>query len=306
MLKKSCNDYFSNVFKDKTINVDNYETTYNSSYGKFYPESNNKSYSTIKIYQNYATNTLTNYNLKTNKYRKNKNLETFVKESNEDKHEEKHKLMCPNCINEKIIRTKSMARLKRKKVYETEFFEDKMREIHESKRINDIKSRENKAKNTYISLFKNRDRSAGQYKKFFTIDQNKSYFGEDIEYGMQRCRNRELKNDRTLFGLDSPEKNEKSSIIIKNLKNNKSWIGPKNYLLDKNEYSFIINKQISKDKLRLKKERYDKLKEEKCYLNYQLKKERNDIDKEIYNKNKRKNEMNQINSYLLKAKKKEE
>ena len=47
-------------------------------------------------------------------------------------------------------------------------------------------------------------------------------------------------------------------------------------------------------------------KEEKCYLNYQLKKERNDIDKEIYNKNKRKNEMNQINSYLLKAKKKEE
>ena len=90
------------------------------------------------------------------------------------------------------------------------------------------------------------------------------------------------------------------------MKNNKSWIGPKNYLLDKNEYNFIINKQISKDKLRLKKERYDKLKEEKSYLNYQLKKERNDIDKEIYNKNKRKNEMNQINSYLLKAKKKEE
>ena len=40
-------------------------------------------------------------------------------------------------------------------------------------------------------------------------------------------------------------------------------IRTKNYLLDKNEYSFIINKQISKDKLRLKKERYDKLKEEK-------------------------------------------
>jgi len=294
------------IIMDKSLNQDIYETTYKSSYCKFNPNEKKMCNNNINYYQYYASNNLPKMK-ENNRYKyKNKNLENCMKNKQEKNQREKPKLLCPNCVNDNLLKAKSMNKINKRKVNETEFFEDKMREMHEYKRINDIKNRENKAKNTYISLFKNRDRSAGQYKKFFTIDQNKSYFGEDIEYGMQRCRNRELKNDRTLFGLDSPEKNEKSSIIIKNLKNNKSWIGPKNYLLDKNEYSFIINKQISKDKLRLKKERYDKLKEEKCYLNYQLKKEKNDIDKEIYNKNKRKNEMNQINSYLLKAKKKEE
>ena len=317
MLKKSCNDYFSNVFKDKTINVDNYETTYNSSYGKFYPESNNKSYSTIKIYQNYATNTLTNYNLKTNKYHKNKNLEIFVKESQEDKHEEKHKLMCPNCINEKIIRTKSMARLKRKKVYETEFFEDKMRTVHENKKKKDIINREFRAKNTYVSLFRNRERSAGHYKNLAIKNKENDNFGQNIEYGMMRCRNRELENDKKLFGLYFVETNDKknninnNSIINikereKNLTVNKSWILPKNYLLNKEEYNFIINKQMEKETIKVKRERIQKIREENDYLNYQIKKEKNDINKEISYKRAKINEMNKINSKILKEKKIEE
>ena len=206
-----------------------------------------------------------------------------------------------------------MNRLKRNKIYETEYFEDKMKLIHENKKKDDIKNRENRAKDTYISLFKNRDRSAQQLNNIETKNKGNGYFGHNIEYGMLRCRNRELKNDKKLFGLYLLDKSQnKSNNNIgpnektNSLKTNKSWIGPKNYLLDKNEYSFIINKQMEKDDKKTKKERYEKIKEEKNYLNAQLKKEKCDINKEICCKNKRRNEMNKINSNLLISKKIEE
>ena len=98
--------------------------------------------------------------------------------------------MCPNCINENIIRTKSLAKLKRRKNYKTEFFEDKMRNAHENKKKEDIIKREYRAKNTYVSLFRNRKRSAEQYKNIIIKEKGNDNFGQNIEYGMMRCRNR--------------------------------------------------------------------------------------------------------------------
>ena len=314
MLKKSCKDYLSFALKGKTINADNYETTYKSAYGRFYPENTNKSFNTKELFQNYATNNLTNYNLRTNKYRKNKNFDIFVKKSENNKEEEKHKLMCPNCINENIIRTKSLAKLKRRKNYKTEFFEDKMRNVHENKKKEDIIKREYRAKNTYVSLFRNRKRSAEQYKNIIIKERGNDNFGQNIEYGMMRCRNRELKNDKQLFGLylgDENEKNNNNKTINiherrKNLTLNRSWVQPKNYLLDKKEYSFIINKQMEKENIKARKERLEKIREEKDCLSFQLKKEKIDIDKEISCKNAKRYEMNKANTKLLKEKKIEE
>ena len=83
---------------------------------------------------------------------------------------------------------------------------------------------------------------------------------------MIRCRNRELKNDKKIFGLNLNKS-------LKNNKNNKSWIY-KNYLLDKDEYSRIIDEQIEKHNKKNLNERYFKLKEEKKILDEQLQKEK--------------------------------
>ena len=313
MAKKPCTDDISLILTDKSFNQDVYETTYKSSYGRFHPEDSNKSYNNLKFCQNYDTNNLTNFKYSYNNYHKNKQLENYLKTSQDNKPPKNPKLVCPNCVNENILKAKSITRLKKNNIYETEYFEDKMKSIHENKKKDDIKKRENRAKDTYISLFKNRDRSAQQYNNIATKNKGNDYFGHNIEYGMLRCRNRELKNDKKLFGLYllDKSKNKSNNNIGPNektnyLKTNKSWIGPKNYLLDKNEYSFIISKQMEKDDKKTKKERYEKIKEEKNYLNAQLKKEKCDINKEICCKNKRRNEMNKINSNLLISKKIEE
>jgi len=313
MAKKPYTDDISLILTDKSFNQDIYETTYKSSYGRFHPEDSNKSYNNLKFYPNCATNNLTNFKYSYNNYHKNKHLENYLKTSQDNKPSKNPKLVCPNCVNENILKAKSITRLKRNNIYETEYFEDKMKSIHENKKKDDIKKRENRAKDTYISLFKNRDRSAQQYNNIAIKNKGNDYFGHNIEYGMLRCRNRELKNDKKLFGLYLLDKsqNKSNNNIGPNaktnyLKTNKSWIGPKNYLLDKNEYSFIINKQMEKDDKKTKKERYEKIKEEKNYLNAQLKKEKCDINKEICCKNKRRNEMNKINSNLLISKKIEE
>ena len=317
MAKKPYTDDISFILTDKSFNQDVYETTYKSSYGRFHQDDNNKSCNNLKFYQNYVTNNLTNYKYSYNNYHKNIHLENYLKTSQDNKPSKNPKLVCPNCINENILKAKSLNRLKRNKIYETEYFEDKMKLIHENKKKDDIKNRENRAKDTYISLFKNRDRSAQQFNNIETKNKGNGYFGHNIEYGMLRCRNRELKNDKKLFGLyllDKTENKNSNDININtnhkekanNLKTNKSWLGPKNYLLDKNEYSFIINKQMEKDDKKTKKERYEKIKEEKNYLNAQLNKEKSDINKEICCKNKRRYEMNKINSNLLISKKIEE
>ena len=313
MAKKPYKDDISLILTDKSFNQDVYETTYKSSYGRFHPEDSHKSYNNLKYCQNYQTNNLTNFKYSYNNYHKNKQLENYLKTSQDNKPSKNPKLVCPNCVNENILKAKSINRLKKNNIYETEYFEDKMKSIHENKKKDDIKKRENRAKDTYISLFKNRDRSAQQYNNIATKNKGNDYFGHNIEYGMLRCRNRELKNDKKLFGLYLLDKsqNKSNNNIVPNektnyLKTNKSWIGPKNYLLDKNEYSFIINKQMEKDDKKTKKERYEKIKEEKNYLNAQLRKEKCDINKEICCKNKKRNEMNKINSNLLISKKIEE
>ena len=308
MAKKPYTDDISFILSDKSINMDTYETTYKSSYGRFYPEDNNKSCNNLKFNQNCANNFLTNYKYSYKNYHKNKKLENYLKTSQDNKQAENPKLICPNCVNENIIRAKSMNRLKMKKIYEVEYFEDKMKLIHENKKKEDIKNRENRAKDTYTSLFNNRDRSSQQYKNITTKNKVNEYFGQNIDYGMLRCRNRELKNDKKLFGLDLLDKTGNNNNInnnnekINNLKTNKSWIGPKNYLLDKNEYSFIINNLLEKEDFRTEKEKFEKIKEEKFYLNEQLKKEKNDVDKEICHKNKKRSEMDKINSHLIKLK----
>ena len=310
MAKKPYTDDISFILTDKSFNQDVYETTYKSSYGRFHQDDNNKSCNNLKFYQNYVTNNLTNYKYSYNNYHKNKHLENYLKTSQDNKPSKNPKLVCPSCINENILKAKSLNRLKRNKIYETEYFEDKMKLIHENKKKDDIKNRENRAKDTYISLFKNRDRSAQQFNNIETKNKGNGYFGHNIEYGMLRCRNRELKNDKKLFGLNSLTK--ESNIInyrsnaTNNLKYNKSWVGPKNYLLDKTEYSLIITRQMETDDLRNKKQRYETLKEENNILNERLKKEKNDIKREICSKNKRRYEMNRANSYLLRHKKYEE
>ena len=308
-------DDTSLTFLEKCSKQDIYETTYKSSYGRFFPEEKKQFYNYYKCPQKHESYNLTNISYNNNNfYSKNRNRENLQKTKQEKNINTnintKPKLLCPHCINEDIIKAKSKNRIKKKVVYETEYFEDKMKTIHEYKKNNDIKNRENRAKDTYVSLFKNRDRSAQPYNKIISNYSDKNYFGNEIEYGILRCRNRELQNDKKLFGLNLLNK---GSNIIKyrnnatnNLKSFKSWIGPKNYLLDKTEYSLLITRQMETDDLRNKKQRYETLKEENDILTEQLRKEKNDIKKEISSKNKKINEMNRANSYLLRHKKYEE
>ena len=326
MARNSTSVDFSLILSDKNLNQDMFETTYKSAYGNFYPENSRHNCSNLKFHNNYATNKLTNinHNTKNNysyiykaKLMKEKNkLEKNIANNNNNRLN-KPKLMCPYCINENIIKSKSINRIRRKN-YETEYFEDKTKYIHEYKRKEDIKNRENRAKKTYISLYKNRNRSAQPFNNIVNINNKtqKEYFGDDIEYGMLRCRNRELKNNNKLFDIDLNnfnknycKINDNNNIIINNdlnnkkcLKTNKSWLGPKNYLLDKKEYNLIINKQMEKDYLRNKKERNDKLREENILLKEQLNKEKNDINREINYKQIKRNEMNKININILKCK----
>ena len=310
MARNYSKDNASMHLLEKCLKQDTYETTYKSSYGRFYPEEKKQYYNDFNCHQNYDTYNLTNISCTNNYNSKYRRPENYLKTKKENNIKAKPKLLCPNCINEDIIRTKSKNRIKRTEIFETEYFEDKMRTIHEYKKNSDIKNRENRAKDTYISLFKNRDRSAQPYNKIVSNYKDKNYFGNDIEYGMLRCRNRELKNDKKLFGLNLL--NNESNItkynknITNNLKSNKSWLGPKNYLLDKSEYSIIIAKQMERDNFKNRKERNEKLKEERSILTEQLIKEKNDIKKEISSKNKKREEMNKANSYLLRHKKYEE
>ena len=308
-------DDTSLTFLEKCSKQDIYETTYKSSYGRFFPEEKKQFYNYYKCPQKHESYNLTNISYNNNNfYSKNRNRENLQKTKQEKNINTniniKPKLLCPHCINEDIIKAKSKNRIKRKEVYETEYFEDKMKTAHEYKKNNDIKNRENRAKDTYVSLFKNRDRSAQPYNKIISNYCDKNYFGNEIEYGILRCRNRELQNDKKLFGLNLL--NKESNIIkyrnnaTNNLKSFKSWIGPKNYLLDKTEYSLLITRQMETDDLRNKKQRYETLKEENDILIEQLRKEKNDIKKEISSKNKKKYEMNRANSYLLRHKKYEE
>ena len=268
----SLNFSFS-LYNHYNNNYRQYETTYKSAYGNFCNENynfflgtkNNVSKSQC-IYLNQTKNNIPN-----------------------------SKLICPNCINENIVKIKSKSRIKRISK-NNNYFEDKMRTVYENKRKKEIKNREERAKMTYSSLFKNRGESYQNYQNI-KINNNKNneekeYFGNDIEYGMLRCRNRELKNDKKLFGID----------LNIRLKNNKSWLG-NNYLLDKMEYSEIINRQIKDNNIKNKNEKIVKLKEENKLLYEQLQNEKNRIKQEKENKNNIKVEMNRVNSALLREKK---
>ena len=271
---------FSLGFSNKNDNnLYQYETTYKSAFGNFNEE---------------------NYN---NKYIINNNKSIDLKREllslNQTKIQNNNSLLiCPNCINKNIVKIRNHSRIRRKKK-ENGYFEDKMKYIYENKLKNDIKNREERAKKTYISLFNNRKRTVDNYRKIYRSNDYKKeeedYFGNDIEYGMIRCRIRELKNDKKLFGLD----------LNKNLKNNKSWAG-KNCLLNKKEYNEIIYNQIEKKNKKNKNEKYIKLKEENKLLNIQLKNENKKIKEEKDNKNNIMNEMNRINSFLIKEKKNKE
>ena len=270
---------FSHCFCNKNIYFGQYETTYNSAYKDYYKEEKDS-----------KTN-----NIHTNKKPINfKPCHLFLNQTKIDV--PNSKLICPNCINKKIVQSKSRSRIRRSKNYGLGYFEDKMRTIYENKKKKDIKNREERAKKTYDSLINNRGRSDENYIKIDGTNNNTSrdgeYFGQDIEYGMLRCRNRELKNDKKIFGID----------LKKRLKKSKSNIGY-NYLLDKNEYSEIINKQIEKNNKKNENEKSYILKEEKELLSKRLQNEKDKINEEKENKNNIRNEMNRINSALLKEKK---
>ena len=298
MAKRQQKDEMSFILSYKNLNHNAFETTYKSSYGRFSPEELRQANTNFNFYKKGVSGCLTNmryYNYKTN----NNNSENFLKggEEKNNKNLEKTKLMCPTCINENIIKAKSMNKIKRR-VYETD---------------GDIKIGENRTVKTNKRFLKNRDRSAQPYKRMTSKynndnNNNDSYFGNDVEYGMLRCRKRELQNAQKLFGLNSLEMKEKNNTqnSYRYLKNNKSWVGPWNYLLNKNEYSYIINKQMEKSSTKSKNEKLEKIKEENNLLNEQLKKEKDDINKEILTKNKRRNEMNKTNYNMIKTKKFEE
>ena len=268
----SLNFSFS-LYNHYNNNYRQYETTYKSAYGNF----NNANYNFFLGTKNNVSKSQCIYLNQTKNNIPNS------------------KLICPNCINENIVKIKSKSRIKRSSK-NNNYFEDKMRTVYENKRKKEIKNREERAKMTYSSLFKNRGESYQNYQKI-KINHNKNneekeYFGNDIEYGMLRCRNRELKNDKKLFGID----------LNKRLKNNKSWLG-NNYLLDKMEYSEIINRQIKDNDMKNKNEKIVKLKEENKLLYEQLQNEKNRIKQEKENKNNIKVEMNRVNSALLREKK---
>ena len=263
-------------FFNRNYNYRQFETTYKSTYGSFY-QGNNNSKQNCKCTKN------------NNLYMNNRYL--FLNQTS--KEIPNSKLICPNCINQNISKIKSLSRSRiQRKIIIDGFFEDKMKSIHNNKMQKDIQNREERAKRTYTSLFNNRGRSEKNYKKIVDRNNDDIYFGKDIDYGMIRCRNRELKINNKLFGID----------LNKSLKNNKSWVG-RNYLLDKKEYGQIINTQIKKKNKKNMKERNLKLKEENKILNEQLQNEKNKIKDEKNNKNNIRNEMNKANNSLLIAKK---
>lgn len=273
---------FSYCFCNKNFNSGQYETTYNSAFKNFYKEEKDS-----KNHNIYSTKKSINF----------KPCHLFLNQTKINV--PNSKLICPNCINKKIVKSKSRSRIRRSKNYNLGYFEDKMKTVYENKLKKDIKNREERAKKTYDSLFNNRGRSDENYKKIDGSNDNTSrdgeYFGKDIEYGMIRCRNRELKNDKKIFGID----------LKKRIQKNKSYIGY-NYLLDKNEYSEIINKQIEKNNKKNENEKSYILKEEKDLLNKRLQNEKNKINEEKENKYNIRNEMNRINSVLLKERKNRE
>ena len=265
---------FSFSLNNNYNNHRQYETTYKSAYGNFY-----------KSKYNFVIGTNSNVSNSQCIYldQTNNNIPNS-------------QLICPNCINKSLVKIKSRPKIKRFSK-NNNYFEDKMRSIYEIKRKNEIKNREERAKMTYSSLFKNRGRSKEMYNNL-NFDEHKvngqeeEYFGKDIDYGMKRCRNRELNNDIKLFGID----------LNKKLKKNKSCIG-NNYLLDKMEYSEIINRQIENNNRKTENDKNEKIKEENRLLNEQLKHEKNRIKQERENKNNIKIEMNRVNSALLREKK---
>ena len=273
-------------FFNKPDIISQYETTYESSYGNFFPS---------------KCHTKENLRYSLNKSVNSKCNLLLLNQSNQNI--PNSQLICPNCINENIVEMKSHSRSRIKRInFNDGYFEDRMKLIHKKKLENDIQNREDRAKQTYNSLFRNRDRSANYKKIYNTNNNNKNktftegeYFGKDIEYGMIRCKNRELKIDKKLFGLN----------LNGNLKNNKSWIG-KNYYLDKDEYSQIIDDQVEKHNRKNIHERLLKLKEEKQLLNEQLQNEKMKIENEKDKKRNIRNEMNRVNSVLLKTKKNRE
>ena len=262
----SLNFSLCHLNKNKKFNNE-YETTYESAYGNTYKGNDNI------IYRN-------QYNINNSKSMDLKK-ELMVFNQTKINNSTYSQLICPNCINKNIINNKSRSRIKRKNK-EYECLEDKMRPIYENKLKNDINNREERSKNTYASLFNNRKRTVDNYKKIYSNNNNEDeeYFGNDIDYGIIRCRNRELKNDKKLFGI--------------NLKNNHSG-ECKNCLLNKKEYNEIIYKQIEK--------KNKKVMEENKLLNIQLNNENKKIKEEKENKNNKRNEMNRINSFLIKEKK---
>ena len=273
---------FSYCFCNKNMSFGNFETTYKSSYGNFYVQTKN----------------LKNGNISVNKSDNINHQYILLNQTEYKKKIPNAKLICPDCINKSIIKERKHSRINRSNQFKcsNSLFEDKMKILVENKLKKDIKNREENARKTYHSLFINRARSNENFKKLYetnsNINKDGEYFGKDVEYGMIRCRNREINNDRRIYGID----------FKKRFINSKSWIGH-NYLLDKTEYNEIINKQIEKENKKKEKEKNLKLKQEKRLLLEQLQNENNKIHKEKENKNNIRNEMNRINSLLLKEKK---
>ena len=257
------------------------ETTYNSSYGNFYSFNNKPCLNN--------TDNLVNINKKGNE----QNIKYLILDQSKNKIQNS-KLICPNCINENIVKIRDRSRIVRhlrKSI--SGYFEDKMKSIHEDKMKKDIKEREERAEKTYKSLFINRGRSNDNFRKIYEVNKTDNregeYFGNDINYGMLRCRKRELRNDKKIFGVD-----------IRNYRYNGDK--SRNYLLDKNEYSVIIDKQMEKNDIRNNNERMERLNEEKKILYVKLNCEKNKIKKENEKKMNIREEMNRINSMLLKEK----
>lgn len=282
-----------------------YETTYETSYGNFHPNKCCKTKPNLK--------NETNTNDKSVNFNNN-----YILLNQTKKNIPNSESICPNCINDNLAQMRSISRSRSriKRLSDvSDIFEDKMRGLHKKKLEQDRQNRENRTKNTYYSLFDNRHRST-EYKKIYVsktdnnISREGEYFGKDIDYGMLRCRNREIKNDKKIFGINL--NNNKSHLYNKinsrinnnflNYNNHKSFIG-KNYLLNKLEYSQIIDDQIEKNTRKYWNEKFMKIKEERNLLKEQLENEKETINHEKEKKMKIRNEMNRVNSVILKNKK---
>ena len=173
MRKNNSSLNFSYCFCNRNSRFNNFQTTYNSAYGNFYGEDNNLKNNNIPV--NKSTNLKHEYILL------NQTKKTNIPNT---------KIICPNCINENIIKERNRSRIRRSKEYKYNggFFEDKMKSIYEQKLIKDRINREENARKTYNSLFINRGRSNENYKKLNDtnnyINKEGEYFGKDIEYGM--------------------------------------------------------------------------------------------------------------------------